>query len=461
LGEIRTFYGWLGPIRDNFENVAAYASAVGADVRVRFDDTPTSAMEAKMDGPWFPEKFSTNDLAHLLDGSAPPQWNRVGAHGQPWLYELTDLAREQQWDETYPAEILDWLREDQQLYGVPLTTVPHNFIAYSEAFFEAHAKAFPPGVFPPRSWEDFQRVLEIIKTDPEIQKANSGHGVVPLALAEWLWWHWVWDAVVPASAGVEFHGKFWSLGFEAPLPDAPWAADEPLSEAFRRVAWLYCGDAAPDECRAAQCPLDPPEARAECLGTGPGYVNQDAMMSYAELDAEELVARLVEGRVALLPMAWGTVDELGAAARRGIRLGVFPLPGAAGDDELAVITLTSLVHSRSSPNPEGARAFLRTLMSEAGQLTFQGGSGTTLRRVNLGDPRLTPFGRTTAKYLRNAVDSGNIVLGGLNTRTYQECGRCPWLRATPLVLWQSASADALLANAREFYTTLKTRPPSE
>jgi hypothetical protein len=144
------------------------------------------------------------------------------------------------------------------------------------------------------------------------------------------------------------------------------------------------------------------------------------------------------------------------AARQGARLKAFPLPGAPGADQLAVVGFSSLVHSRTSPNPEGARAFLRALTSEGGQLTLLGDTGATLRRVDLSDSRLSPFARMTAQHLRTAVDADNLVLSVPHSKLYQECfPNCGSIYRTPLVIAQSASADALVANAREFYTAFK------
>jgi hypothetical protein len=55
------------------------------------------------------------------------------------------------------------------------------------------------------------------------------------------------------------------------------------------------------------------------------------------------------------------------------------------------------------------------------------------------------------------MDSGSLVLSASNTEAFEQCPSCWPAYSTAWVLWHDASAEALLAHARERYTVLKSR----
>lgn len=289
-----------------------------------------------------PDTFQANSGADLFRWISP-----YGSDSESKLESLNDLAAEEGWYDSFPAEVIAALSDpsSDRLYAVPTNVHRLNTLFYDPQYFERHALRVP------RSVGDLLALCEQIRTLPEprdcLALGNKNHW--PLAL-------FTFEALFPALAGARAYTAYWA----GELPyDAP-----PILETLEWALRFW------------------------------PYFNQDA----AALDWDQGVAKLATGQSAMVVMGdWAK----GYLQTRGLTPEVdfmqVPFPGS---ESVFVFTADCFPLPKGARRRGLARDVLRTFGSLEGQLAFNLRKGSIPARTDFDPETFDPLARGTVQDFR-------------------------------------------------------------
>jgi glucose/mannose transport system substrate-binding protein len=297
---------------------------------------------------------SRETLATRMAEGMPPDLYQENARALPAfvannpdkLLPLDDFYAEHGLGDVILPELIESVSVNGKAYGLPMGVHRSNSLFYNKAIFAAH------GLTPPSSTAE---LLEICKT-------LKAKGVTPIATS-----HQGWVQVLLFE--VIHEGVLGTERYKAFLDGDPGSDNAKLSEAaevYGEIVENYVNDDAGDE-------------------------------AFGWAEAANL---LYEGEAAMFihgDWAKGLYTDLGFTPN--IDFGVMGAPGAT---DLFVYELDTWVMPKGSPNPEGARGFLKTAISTEGQLAFDRVKGATSARADFRTAGLDSIGAQVLEELVNA-----------------------------------------------------------
>lgn len=304
----------------------------------------------------------TAALSRLLGGQPPTAMQvNVGFQvkelaRQGLLENVSDVAREMNWDTFLPATIRDAASRDGVFYGAPFNIHGQNWLFYNPAVLEK------VGVEPPQSWNDFLRIGPTLK----------GAGVIPLALGGQNWQEYLLFNAVLAEGGRDL---FHSVYVEP-------SADAVRSDAFRKAVETF------------------------------GKLREFVDPASPGRNWNDTTALVMKGDAAMQVMGDWAKGEFSAA---GLELGKdYGCQLGVGND-LFVISGDTFVFPKTSDEEqrEAQRLLARTLMGKEAQLAFNAIAGSVPTRQDVDTAGLDPCAKKSVEALASPerqIASPNLAL---------------------------------------------------
>jgi len=280
-----------------------------------------------------PDTFQVNGGIDLF------AWARRGSVRER-LEPIDCLFSSEGWERAFPSDVLDLVRHEGRLYGVPVDIHRTNALFFSRPILAKH------GLTPPATLDDLHRAAEVLR----------GAGVVPFAIGyaqPWTLTMLAFENVLVAVAGGDYYRDFF---------------------AGRRRA-------------------DDPELRAtlEHVARILDYANADA----PRLEWDGAVELLRGGRAAMTIMGdWAKGYLTNSGSALDCDFGEVASPGAGGAFVFATDTFG--LPKRAS-HRAGAIDLLRVFGSREGQDAFNPIKGSIPARTDADLSRYDPIARATAR----------------------------------------------------------------
>jgi glucose/mannose transport system substrate-binding protein len=293
-------------------------------------------------------------LAERLDQSEPPDLFQENAHELPnFIREHSGLLRpldsfldRMGYDQMILSEVLDNVSVDGSVYAMPVNLHRENTLYYNKQIFADY------GLTPPTTLAEFFDICETLEAA----------GVAPVATANQGWiLRIMFNTIAMGSMGPEAYQAYFS-GQET------------------------------GESTALQ------QAITEYSSVLEQYVNAD--WNSAEFGWTQAAQAVFEGEAAMFlhgDWATGYFEQLGWTA--GVDFGAVSAPGA---NDLFLYGVDAFAMPEGGPNPEGAEAFLETVGSEEGQISFNRIKGSSPMRLDVDATQFDAIGQETIESLRDA-----------------------------------------------------------
>ncbi|MEO6599470.1 MAG: ABC transporter substrate-binding protein [Polyangiaceae bacterium] len=293
-------------------------------------------------------------LAERLKGPHPPDLFQKNAHDVPEflrenpgaLEPLDELFHELQLEQVVYPEVLANLRLGGHYYSMPVNIHRENALFYNARLFAEH------GLAPPSTFSELMQVCKKLKAA----------GVTPIATADQGW-------ILRVMFNSIAMGKMGAAHFHA----------------------YFMG----------QLPADDAELRDAISTFG------DILAQYTNVDAKEedfgwtnAAQAVYNGDAAMFfhgDWAKGYFTQLGWVP--GVDFGVVGAPGAS---EVFLYGVDVFAVPKGALNERGAREFLTTVASPAGQIAFNTIKGSSPIRRDIPSSALDTLGRATVADLQNA-----------------------------------------------------------
>ncbi|MFA5786121.1 MAG: ABC transporter substrate-binding protein [Actinomycetota bacterium] len=253
----------------------------------------------------------------LSAGNPPASWQ--GHAGQELIgtyvaagqiQPLNDLFKDQGWLDVMPQSLIDLISKDGKIYSVPVNIHRANVLWYNPSVLSKN------GVTAPKTWAEFFTAAAKLKAA----------GVTPLAMGEqWTSMH-LFETVLLGSAGADKYNGLWS-------GSTSWTGAE-VKQAIATFAQVL------------------------------GYTNKDA----STLSWDQAAQLVVNGNAAFTIMgdwAEGFFKQKNLKPNTG-----FGWAASPGTDGVFDMLSDSFVWPKSSPNPDGTKAWLIVAGSKEGQDAF-------------------------------------------------------------------------------------------
>jgi glucose/mannose transport system substrate-binding protein len=267
------------------------------------------ALKTRMLGGDPPESFQVHMGRELIHTWVVPGY----------MEPLTDLYKQEGWEQAFPAGVLDMLRHEGNYYSVPVNIHRANVLWYNKALFERH------GWTPPGTFDEFFALAEKMK----------GAGITPLALGDvgiWATTH-LFEVVLVGALGADAYKGLWT-------GKTDWNGPE-VKQALEIMA------------RVLQ------------------HVNPD----HSALSWDKANDLVIQGKAGMTIMGdWVDADNLAKGFKDS---GWAPPPGTRG---IFVALSDTFGLPKGAPNREQAIAWLRLAGSKAGQEAFNPLKGSICAR---------------------------------------------------------------------------------
>ncbi len=308
------------------------------------------------------------ELAQRMAGGAPPDSFQIitGADLRSWgdaLEPLDATANEQGWANAMPLAVVDSVRRNGSIIGLPLGLDRDNTLFYNKAILQAH------GVSPPKGITDFFDVAAALKSQGVTPLSVSASGGWTIAL------HF-FDSLLVAEAGPYFVQSYLDGKQTGDTPEIETA----LADLARMMDYA-------NEDRATTGWGD--AVKRVCMG-------QAAMIFLPDFVRPQFAT-----------YGCGT-DEIDYVAME-----------PAGSPTFAFVGL-GFAFPKNAPHPDAAAAFVEVTASAEGQRVFNSAKGSTPARTDVPLQGFDPISQRTMKDY--ALPTEHYVLGysGSTSSGFQE-----------------------------------------
>ena len=289
-----------------------------------------------------------------------------------YVESLTSLYEKEGWLDVVSPAMRELVSYDSEYYAVPFDILRGNSLYYDKKLFERE------GLTPPRTWEEFYAVAEVLK----------GKGIVPLAISTKDAWAVkdTWLYVFLSKIGAPGYRRFFEGKGDHHDP-----AVEAATAEFHKL--LGYSNATPELLEATI----PDAAKREKVHA--------SNVSWAEA-----AGLLLDGTAAMTIMGdWckGLFTAL-TPWKPGVDLGGAPVPGTEGHF-IAIVDTFSL--ARAAANKENGRLFLKLLGSREGQDAFNLLKGSIPVRSDADLSKYDAVSQATAAQYKAATAAGQVAPG--------------------------------------------------
>ncbi len=339
---VEIFSWWSAPGEaDALEALVATHQQRHPDARI-FNAAAASGARARE---WLEERLDRNEPPDIFQQYIH-ELRAAARHGSEKQVPLDDMFDRLGLRHVVFPELIDDVTRDGHVYAMPVNVHRENTLLYNRRLFAAHHLAVP-------------------KTLPEFLAACrkfKAEGVVPLATADQGWILRIMFNALAAGqmGGASYHDYFMGT---RPIDIAPFREAIDL---FAEVLENYVNADAGDD--------------------GFGWTN--AAQALYDGDA----AMMLHGDWAkgyLLQLGWSGESDFGVIA-------------APGSADLFLYGVDAFALARGARNEEGAREFLETVASPAGQVAFNRIKGSSPIRPDVPRDELDQLGRETLDHLEHA-----------------------------------------------------------
>jgi glucose/mannose transport system substrate-binding protein len=339
---VEIFSWWAAPGEaDALEALVAAHQTTHPGARI-FNAAAASGARARE---WLEERLERNEPPDIFQEYIH-QLRAVGRHASERQMPLDDLFDHLGLRQVVFPEVIHDITRDGHIYAMPVNVHRENTLFYNRHILAAHHVAVP-------------------RTVPELLAACrklKAEGVVPLATADQGWiLRIMFNALAAGQMGGEaYHAYFMGL---RPIDVAPFREAVDL---FAEVVENYINADAGDD--------------------GFGWTNATQAL-YDGDAAMFLHGDWVKGYLAQL--GWSGETDFGVAA-------------APGSSDLFLYGIDAFALARGARNEAGARDFLETVASPAGQVAFNRIKGSSPIRPDVPLGELDQLGRETLDHLEHA-----------------------------------------------------------
>jgi len=304
-------------------------------------------------------RLQTNDPPATFQAHAGAELTDYIDAGQ--IEGLSGLYEEKGWNDLFPADLLDRLEQDGEIYSVPSNIHRANVLWANPAVLE---KA---GVDPKTTYSDLDSWIADLE---KIDKA----GIVPLSIAtDWTQVHLL-ETVLLADLGVEGYSGLWDGSTD-------WGSPE-VTEALEHYDTLM------------------------------GFTNTDRQ----SLDWPDATQLVIDGKAAFNIMGdWAEA----AFATQGKTFDqdylAYPAPGTDGVFDFLADSFTMPVNG---PNPEGTEAWLDTVASAEGQEAFNKAKGSIPANIEADTSDFGPYQQSAIESFKNDEIVSSLAHGAATSTTW-------------------------------------------
>jgi glucose/mannose transport system substrate-binding protein len=384
---------------ERFPEVTVINAAVegGAGTRAR------DKLRERMESGEPPDTFQSHTGSELIRAWVSPQGTQDTSANR--LEDLSFLFEEEDWERIIPPALVDLVRHDGGIYGVPVAIHKANGAYYNKALFaEANLKE-------PRTLEDLMSVLEAIQAKLDAKQPRGTGSAAPIALAAKDPWpiSMLFENLLLAEGGAEFFARYFA-GEET-------AGAAPVRRALERLLALFA------------------------------YVNADA----ATLSWEEAADRVAEGTSAMTFMGDWARGYLSAENGRNLDaekdFGTFSCPGTTG---VFVVVGDVFALPKGAPSRTNAIELLRLMASAHVQHDFAQQKGSTPIRTDIDTSSYDEQGRRTiAEFARDTLVP-SLTHGSAGTPEYAAA-----VNEAMAEFFRERSVERTLARLEREYARLK------
>ena len=382
----------------------AELEALDALLAVHARRHPDADVVVTLGGPYNVMKESVRQRSE--EGSPPSGFQEnLGGPVVSWvnaepaeLELLTDTAELQGWADAFPASVLDQVRWRGEIVGVPLALTRQNNVYYAKPILDQLGLALPETLAELPAW---------------LQTLASAGYEQPLCIGDkntWVSAHVLFDELMPALAGVEYHVAFWH-GEQDP-------GDREISEALNLMVEL-----AP-------------------------YLNSD----FAEIDWAEGVGRVLDDslpparRCVMTPMgdwAGSHLTSLNYVPDRDFVQASFPGP------DVFVLGGDAFLVPAGAPALKATFDLIETMASLEGQEAFNAAKGSLPARPEVSDAAFSVLARQNLDSLQRSAVGGHKVVAAGESAMFVSLGQA----ARQMMIERDASL--VLDVLEEHYSSLK------
>ena len=302
-----------------------------------------------------------NVLASRLQTNDPPGTFQAHAGAELTDYivqediePLTDMYEEKGWNEIFPANLLERLQQDGEIYSVPSNIHRANVVWANPAVLKE------TGVDPNATYSSLDEWIADLE---KIEKA----GKIPLSIAtDWTQVHLL-ETVLLADLGEEAYNGLWD-------GTTDWSSSE-VTAALKDYRKLL------------------------------SFTNQDRQ----SLDWPDSTQLVIDGKAAFNVMGdWAEAAFATQGKKFGTDYTTFPVPGTDGVFDFLADSFTMPV---GASNPAATEAWLETVASAEGQEAFNKAKGSVPANIEADTSDFGEYQKTAIESFKNDVIVSSLAHG--------------------------------------------------